>query len=610
MINMAVGLLTLIHGIADAVTMIHDIQGNGASSPIVGFPVVIEGIVVADFQESGQLGGFFVQEEDRDVDTDPLTSEGIYVYDAVDTVAVGDLVEVSGMVSEYYGLTEIISVTQTIVKGSGIQLPTAVGISLPLGAADYAERYESMLVTFSQHLIVNETYYLGRYGEITLSSGRLFQYTHANVPNVAGYSIYKDTLALKKIILDDGKTAQNPDPVTYPGFMLAASNTLRNGYVIDNLTGVMGYGRGEYRVYATENVIFSTMTNSRTTTPNVVGGTLKVASFNVLNYFSTLDTSSFICGPLADQSCRGADSASEFTRQRDKILDTILDIDADIVGLVEIENHAADKTLDDLIAGLNSIYGFGIYVKVDTIDSIGSDAIKVALIYKPSTVTIVGSYAILDSSVDPAFNDSKNRPALAQTFRETATGEKLTVIVNHLKSKGSDCEDVGDPDLNDGQGNCNVTRTSAMTALVKWLNNDPTQSSDTDYLIIGDLNSYAMEYPITVLKDAGYVDLLNKYRGDAAYSYVYYGEAGYLDHALASASLATQVTGVSDWHINSDEPLILDYNEEYKSAGQLTDLYHPDQYRASDHDPVIIGLDLIPVCDKLLFHTTNCNSRQ
>jgi predicted extracellular nuclease len=80
-----------------------------------------------------------------------------------------------------------------------------------------------------------------------------------------------------------------------------------------------------------------------------------------------------------------------------------------------------------------------------------------------------------------------------------------------------------------------------------------------------------------------------------SYSYVFNGEVGYLDHALATSTLTAQVTGVTIWHINSDEPRVLDYNVEFKSPGQVTELYNADPYRSSDHDPVIIGLDLTGV---------------
>ena len=169
-----------------------------------------------------------------------------------------------------------------------------------------------------------------------------------------------------------------------------------------------------------------------------------------------------------------------------------------MVGLLEIENNVNDDAVIDLVNGLNAAYGSSVYDYVAT-GTIGTDAIKVALIYKPASVSLVGGYAILDSSVDPRFIDTKNRPALAQTFMDSSTGGVFTVAVNHLKSKGSACDDVGDPDTGDGAGNCNLTRKAAAEALVDWLATDPTGSGDADFLIIGDLNSYDKEDPIDAI---------------------------------------------------------------------------------------------------------------
>ena len=205
---------------------------------------------------------------------------------------------------------------------------------------------------------------------------------------------------------------------------------------------------------------------------------------------------------------------------------------------------------------------------------------------------------------DPRFLDDYNRPVLAQTFENNATHGIFTVAVNHLKSKGSACDDVGDPDLGDGAGNCNVTRTLAAQALVDWLATDPTGSGDADFLIIGDLNSYDKEDPIDAIKAgpddvAGtaddYTDTILQFKGEEAYSYVFDGQIGYLDHALANSNLINQVTGVTIWHINADEPDLIDYDTSFKQPAQDA-LYAPDPYRSSDHDPVIVGLD---VCDEI-----------
>jgi uncharacterized protein len=135
---------------------------------------------------------------------------------------------------------------------------------------------------------------------------------------------------------------------------------------------------------------------------------------------------------------------------------------------------------------------------------------------------------------------------------------------------------------------------------VDWLATDPTGSGDPDFLIMGDLNSYAQEDPIDAIKAGSddmagtgddFTNLIFDYHGTYAYSYTFDGQAGYLDHALANASLADQITGAADWHINSDEPSILDYDTSFKPAAQEA-LYAVDPYRTSDHDAVIVGLDL------------------
>jgi len=164
----------------------------------------------------------------------------------------------------------------------------------------------------------------------------------------------------------------------------------------------------------------------------------------------------------------------------------------------------------------------------------------------------------------------------------------LTVAVNHLKSKGSSCDADGDPNLGDGQGNCNMTRTSAAAALADWLASDPTGSGDDDVLIIGDLNAYVEEDPLTAFASAGYTNLLGAQTDP--YSFVFDAQAGALDHAIASSSLVPQVAGTIEWHINADEPSLLDYNLENGRDPNLFDGATP--YRASDHDPVVIGINL------------------
>ena len=560
-------------------TRIHVIQGPDAASPVSGSQRVVEGVVVGDFQAASALNGFFVQEEDSDADTDPQTSEGLFVSapGSLD-VAAGDLVRVQGTVTETSGRTQLSSVSQLAVCPDGGSV-TPTELALPVSSLSDWEPHEGMLVTFPQALTISEFFNFGRFGEIVLTDGRQFQPTAVHEPGSAEAAALAEANQLGRVTLDDGRSSQNPDPAIHPnGGIFDLTNRFRGGDTVADATGVLDFAFGLYRVQPTEGADYS-VANPRPAKPDDVGGNLKIASFNVLNYFTTLDR-------------RGANTPEEFERQRTKIIAAITAIDADVVGLIEIENN--DAAIEDLVSGLNAASGPGTYAHIDT-GVIGTDEIKVAFVYKPARVTPAGDFAILDSSVDPRFIDTKNRPALAQTFRANGSGGIFTAVVNHLKSKGSDCNDVGDPDTGDGSGNCNRTRTAAAEALVDWLASDPTGSGDDDFLIIGDLNSYDKEDPIDRLLAGGYTDLVRESVGEFAYSFVFDGQLGYLDYALAGAGLADEVTGATEWHINADEPDILDYDMTFKQPAQDA-LFEPNAFRSADHDAVIVGLDS---CDEV-----------
>ena len=585
--NICVPVIPPFGQCGDEATPIHDIQGSGLSSPLNGTAgVIIEGVVVGDFQATNQLRGFFVQEEDTDVDADPLTSEGIFVFDNAfgPDVTVGDVVRVQGNVTEYFDLTELTSVINMSVCGIN-GTASATAINLPRTSLDDWEATEGMLITFPQTLYVSGNFTLARYGELDLSvDAPLDIPTNVVAPGAPALAL-QDLNDVSRIQLDDGSSVQNPLPL--PPY-LSPDLTRRVGDNVTGLTGVLSFGFGSYQVEPTKTVDFVVAGERPLDPPDVGDSLIRVAGFNVLNYFTTLDDSGPICGPSADMYCRGADTADEFTQQKAKLLAALVTLDADVVGLIELENEAGNTPIADLVDGLNAVLGAGTYAFIDT-GAIGTDAIRQGIIYKPDSVTEQGAYAVLDSSVDPTFIDTRNRPVLAQTFSENTTGEIFTVAINHLKSKGSDCNDLGDFDTGDGQGNCNLTRTSAATALVNWLATDPTASGDSDNIILGDLNAYAMEDPVAAIVTGGYADLISAFAGtgyaDGAYSYGYRGEMGYLDHALTSPSLVPQVNGTAIWHINSVEPSGLDYND-YNQPG----LYNPDPYRSSDHDAVIVGL--------------------
>ena len=348
--------------------------------------------------------------------------------------------------------------------------------------------------------------------------------------------------------------------------------------------GSGGSGQESWRLMPTEHIVFAN--DNPRPGPPVVAGSLTVASFNVLNFFSSIDTGKEICGPQNNQNCRGADSRQELNRQLAKTVSALHIMDADIVGLMELENNAS-ASIAAIVDALNQRAGSDTYTYVDT-GAINDDAIKTGFIYNKTNVRATGAFALLTSAVDPRFDERKNRPALAQSFELVSSGATLTVVVNHLKSKGSDCDSNNDPNTGDGQGNCNLTRSRAAAAIADWIDTDPTTSGDPDFLIIGDLNAYLLEDPLTAFKSAGLTNLLDS--NSNPYSFAFDAQIGALDHAIASPSLVDQVRETVEWHINADEPPLLDYNLEYGRDASLFDAGSP--YRASDHDPVIVGLDL------------------
>ena len=582
---------------------IYDIQGSGDSSPLAGTTVKIEGVVVGDFQDTGQ-NGFYVQEEDSDTDSDPATSDGIFVFEGSSDVevAVGDLVQVTGDVTEFFGLTEINNVTEVVVLGTGTA--SAAVLTFPL-ADPNPEHVEGMLVTIPQDMVITEFFQFDRFNELMIATERLPQPTAIFEPDSQEAIDQADLNARSQILLDDGRTGQNLAPSLHPdGTEFTTSNIFRGGDLLTDVTGVVTESFG-YRIHATAPATH-TVTNPRPTEPEDVGGDITVASFNVLNYYTTIDQSGAQCFPSMTRSdCRGADSIEEFERQRVKIIAALSDIEADVFGLIEIENNG-DVAVADLVAGLNDAMGAGTYDYVAA-GTTGPDTIKVALIYKPGTVTPNGAPAILDSMdfLDPNnTGQDRNRAALAQTFTENATGESVTVVVNHFKSKGRSCGAGDDDPIS---GNCNLTRTLAAEVLTDWLAGDPTATGEPDVLVIGDLNAYDKEDPIDAMKAGAddtlgtsddYVDLVDLYEGEFAYSFAFSAQWGHLDYAMANMSLMKAVTGTTVWHINADEVDLLDYNTDFKPP-ELEAIYEPNAFRSSDHDPVIVGLNLAdPMGDK------------
>ena len=620
----------------DDLNLIHDVQGNGVATSLSG-TVTVQAIVTASFQASTQKQGFFLQEEDVDADADPMTSEGIFVFCGGCPTAVveGQLVRVTGTVAEFFGNTEITASTagSVVVMSSGNPLPTPASIDLPVVGVvnDFYEAREDMRVTFVDTLAVSEYFELARFGQIELfEGGRPVQFTETNPPSVAGYNAHLDMLSRRRVILDDDDDTQNVsllDPngfqFIYPprangGFSVGTQGTdfFRGGDLVNGLTGVLDWsfagvtGTDAWRLRPTLAAPATfTVANPRPVTVPAVGGAIKAVGMNLLNYFTTIDTTSSTssgpCGPGGTLDCRGADSNAELIRQRERASIVICTLNADVYGFGELENTTPSASINDLLGAVNArCGGTHPYTFANTGGTLGTDAIRVQIIYRTGVLSPVGSPI---SDLDPIHS----RPPTAQTFdvvdaTNPAFGRRFTVIANHFKSKGSSAGLPGDDDAGDGAGASNTTRTMQASRLLTWISSTVLPAAgDPDILLLGDFNSYAAETPVTTITGGGYTDLETALLGPAAYSYLFDGQLGHLDYAFSSASLTPQITGIGPWHINADESDLLDYNDEIKDVGEAAFEEKPDgsalvpprvlfqpatPYRASDHDPVLVGI--------------------
>ena len=305
---------------------------------------------------------------------------------------------------------------------------------------------------------------------------------------------------------------------------------------------------------------------------------LRLASVNLHNLFNGAGD-----GRRGFPTPRGAATADEFLRQRDKLVDLLVQARPDIVAFSEAENDGTDglSAVDDLLAAVNkALSEHGDYASVAP-GPIGGDVIRVDMAFRRGRVTPVGAPQTLSGE---SF-DGNSRQPLAQTFRIGAEGPLLTVVANHLKSK-SGCDrvapdDTSNQDRGDLQGCWNGVRVAAARALDRWVKTDPTASGSDRVVLLGDFNSYTFEDPMRLLRSLGWRDPLPPSSKPDHHSFVYQGQAGNLDHALVSASVLPAVRTRYVWAVNSDENSAFDYRGAFPDG----------PWGASDHDPLILVLD-------------------
>lgn len=612
---------------------IAEVQGTGPASPLAGSTVVTTGVVTAAWPTGG-LSGFYLQTPGNP--ETPGASDAVFVYTpglAADGYpSVGESLEVTGEVSEFNGLTEVTAdaaglrevadlgtVTPlTSVPGTDCALP---GTDCPTGAEIDAlrEAHEGEAIQPAGPITVTDTYdgpaynggspSSGFFGEIGLAVGDQPLVTPTEVVDaqdtvgVAARTAYNTA---HRVILDDGSSlnyasnANKGRPLPY----YTAEHTVRVGAAVTFEEPVVLDYRFGWKLQPTEQVVGVpegiVFEQDRPATPEDVGGDVELATFNVLNYFTTLGVDVAGCtsyddragNPITVRSCpgdgpRGAWDAASFERQQAKIVDAINTMDADVVSLEEIENslvvdgHDRDEAVAALVEALNADAGSTRwdYVRSPSVVPADEDVIRTAFIYDPATVRPVGASQIFD---DPAFANA--RQPFAQVFAgvDGDDVDGFAVVANHFKSKGS-----GTPD-EFGQGDANDSRVAQAEALIGFADSFAAARGVEKVFLAGDFNAYSEEDPVQLIEAAGYTSLESTSDPDEE-SYNFDGMVGSLDHVFANAAARGVVTGVDVWNINAEESVYYEYS---RFGSNVTDLYTVDPFRSSDHNPEIVGIDL------------------
>ena len=621
-----------------ALVSIPDIQtaGDGDDSQLINQTVETKGVVTAAYPKGENanlkgLEGFTIQTPGTGGTWDPArtASDGLFVFmgkSSATMPSIGDCVVVKGKVAEYSGVQNATAATQSLTQllPQSITAATDCDPVKPtelsgVPTQDQMEALESMLVLPKDTWTITDNYKTNRYGTLSLTPGTEVLRTATDVvaPGAPAQA-YEAENAAKTIDLDDASTTdltnfkQNGHKERYA--YLANGAPARVGYHVTFTKPVVLESRfGSFVFQPTQMTAGNpdrspvTITGERPAAPTVSGDT-KVATFNVLNYFSDLGENEPGCKGyedrnhkyVTDKNCklRGAWSSQAFANQQTKIVQAINTIDADVVALEEIENPVAsgvstdrDGALKSLVNALNAAAGSEVWAYVPSPSTVpaNEDVIRIAFIYKKAKITPVGDSVIYD---DPAYTGLARQP-LAQEFKPITDvnheGKNFVVIANHFKSKGSapknlsGAEAAANTDNGDGQGNSNGVRVKQARALATFAQ----RFNGTPTLLVGDFNAYTKEDPLKVLTDAGWAH--ESGHGDS--SYVYGGRSGSMDHVFANSAAHPLITEVKSWAVNAQESIAFEYSRANYNAYLAFEADNP--YRASDHNPEIIGLNLI-----------------
>lgn len=519
---------------------------KGDVSSLENKHVTTKGIVTGVFQDSGQLGGFFLESSDF------FSRNGIFVK-SKQHVKFGDEILITGKVIEYKNETRLDSV-QTIEVLSSDNKVIPQSVKLPI-SKENLENLEGCLIRIENELQISDTYSFFKYGKLLLSTSDLIQPTEI-------YDAQFDSIKIQKITNNKYVNSIVVDDLSNKRFIAVDSlycdaNSLVIGNTCSGLVGYLSQRNNEYSLRLKDDISINFKDRNESIE---LEGELKVMAFNLHNLFNGDGAGGGF------PTSRGAKTGEEYLLQVRKLASAISYQNPDIIAIMEIENDGVDSLSSivqfcEFLNKKNSNRNYAVSLSNSTP---GNDHIKTGIIY---------DFNVISTSSKAQYYQNKifSRSPLFQRFRYK--NEEFVLSVNHFKSKSPRGAEGLDKDQNDGQASFNNKRTKQAETLLSII--DSLYSED-NLLVVGDFNAYTMEDPIQTLESK------NLNRVDVnGYSYIYKGQQGNLDHAFVNSEFTETVKDAKVWDINASYPNWIDYRH---SKADTT------FYRSSDHNPLLIGL--------------------
>lgn len=554
---------------ADGVMPIGQIQGREMISPYLEKKVTFRGVVTGAIEDQNTRGTvyytIFAQDLPGFEDGDHLSSDGIAIFLGRNKplVATGDIINVTGKVTEYYGLTEIDDEGLWLtIESHNNPLPLSVELNPPAGMQEsetYFERLEGMFVSVPKAVTVGPAH------------------------EGCGLAIVREDTQLERVFRRDIN-----DPAGMIINVINATDVdctglppLAIGDLVEGLAGPLTFHFDRYKIIQ-QNLedleYFQADHEVKSSHIPLTPSQISLASFNLDDYFDVVDDTGDIAEPKYNEV--------ELAQKQEKLTSAIADVLScpTLIGVQEVEKELLLIELSDrLIPKCGFTYAVS---HLDAPDSRGSDLALLSDQRRVDVLTISQhqSCSVLETGVfDPSIKCQNgeeplfSRPPLLVNV--DIDGQSLSIFINHFKSKrGGELETA-------------PRRLAQAQHLLELVSATMTPDKDTAIVVLGDFNDYDKSSVMEILLESGsLIDGLERVPESERYSYIFDGASQLVDWILVTPWLKDRIVSANIFHINADYP--------YQLGLSLND--DEIHLRSSDHDIPLVVLDFAEDFDRVV----------